>query len=1087
MSAKVVERKGKSKPAPPARSDVPPSEHASSAGSAAAKAVISAGERGRASHSPVSISLTSTEEDETEHEARRSRGIVIDGEADTDSSAADSGNNSSSDDDDDDDDGVVKRPSPSNKKDLSLIFGVDPARVKPGLVVGGGSGNGSASSGASLNSSLGGSNSSLNVDAVFLTPDGSLDSSASNKSKASNLSASSSIIANAASVSPKSSIPRSPSQGDAVGSERSSFSSSHSSPLAVPTTGTPRSQSVDYGRSGLGFSSHSPSESGGLTRQGNKFLSQISIASSSSDLSDIMDRRSDSISSPGIYHSNSSLHSPNGGSRADLSITRSSNTPSNDGSQDDDSDDESGLRVAEHRRSRPHSMGKLGKFFGAELQVGTGSGSQHSPGTISAHKGGKLGKFFGTEVSTASSSQAESVFGSTPSQSMIHELEIMQLYGKDTRHELSKEKERHWTKLVSPDVLRNLDDRTRRHNENVWELFTSEVDFMEFLLIVKECFLQPFDELQSKGYLHEVNRSSIFSNFTDILACSERTAYAIKRSLVDRLDGRSVASPSQSNEEEDHGPVFAGSNSMLSTVFVNSLFKNIESDFKDFQTYCLLHSTVLKYLKTLDNNSDFVTFLKWCQARPLCRRLQLRDLLVAPVQRLTKYPLLVQGMIKRVPADHAARLTDTCERLNRFVAQINEKINQRENYNKLTALQQSLIVSPEAAEVDGAAAVSINLLANDRKFVLEGRLSKVGSFGMYSDRHAFLFSDMLLITKPQKDQFVMYRAPIPLAELRLVHVTEDLVKHGFMVRQLNSSGSILREYTFMAENGQEKLKWIQAITEAIAVVLREVSQKASQSIRSCGDTFVRIALPDGLGLSPSTTLNIFSHTTMQEITALACRKKDLPPSSFFLSRLVSDAQQQPIALYPGATAGDVAASHLMLVLKPGAVVPAISPTTAARFSYAQPSVAVEDATKSFAVLEDPTKPSVVAEDATKSSGSSSPEGFTANSALEIALAKISALERRVAQLTELVSKKDTDIQDMRDEFASFMSMLDNRAQTIAGRLPGEEDGSALVARRSSSPASRASITSTSYSVPEEDEEPPTILRIGDSHQAASVL
>ncbi len=35
-----------------------------------------------------------------------------------------------------------------------------------------------------------------------------------------------------------------------------------------------------------------------------------------------------------------------------------------------------------------------------------------------------------------------------------------------------------------------------------------------------------------------------------------------------------------------------------------------------------------------------------CEASPHCRRLQLKDLLVAEMQRLTKYPLLLDNIIK---------------------------------------------------------------------------------------------------------------------------------------------------------------------------------------------------------------------------------------------------------------------------------------------------------------------------------------------------------------------------------------------------------------------------------------------------------
>lgn len=42
-----------------------------------------------------------------------------------------------------------------------------------------------------------------------------------------------------------------------------------------------------------------------------------------------------------------------------------------------------------------------------------------------------------------------------------------------------------------------------------------------------------------------------------------------------------------------------------------------------------------------------------CEASPQCRRLQLKDLLVSEMQRLTKYPLLLDNIIKHTEGEQA--------------------------------------------------------------------------------------------------------------------------------------------------------------------------------------------------------------------------------------------------------------------------------------------------------------------------------------------------------------------------------------------------------------------------------------------------
>lgn len=48
-----------------------------------------------------------------------------------------------------------------------------------------------------------------------------------------------------------------------------------------------------------------------------------------------------------------------------------------------------------------------------------------------------------------------------------------------------------------------------------------------------------------------------------------------------------------------------------------------------------------------------LTFVQECEASPHCRRLQLKDLLVSEMQRLTKYPLLLDNIIKHTEGEES--------------------------------------------------------------------------------------------------------------------------------------------------------------------------------------------------------------------------------------------------------------------------------------------------------------------------------------------------------------------------------------------------------------------------------------------------
>lgn len=57
-----------------------------------------------------------------------------------------------------------------------------------------------------------------------------------------------------------------------------------------------------------------------------------------------------------------------------------------------------------------------------------------------------------------------------------------------------------------------------------------------------------------------------------------------------------------------------------------------------------------------------LTLVQDCEASPHCRRLQLKDMLVAEMQRLTKYPLLLDNIIKYTEGEESGDTQDTNHR-----------------------------------------------------------------------------------------------------------------------------------------------------------------------------------------------------------------------------------------------------------------------------------------------------------------------------------------------------------------------------------------------------------------------------------------
>ena len=64
--------------------------------------------------------------------------------------------------------------------------------------------------------------------------------------------------------------------------------------------------------------------------------------------------------------------------------------------------------------------------------------------------------------------------------------------------------------------------------------------------------------------------------------------------------------------------------------------------FQNYGYYFVNHAGALKLLTRKKENRSFGNFIKTCEANPQCKNLSLQSYLIKPIQRLTKYPLLLK-------------------------------------------------------------------------------------------------------------------------------------------------------------------------------------------------------------------------------------------------------------------------------------------------------------------------------------------------------------------------------------------------------------------------------------------------------------
>ncbi|MGH0130728.1 UNVERIFIED_CONTAM: hypothetical protein FKN15_043154 [Acipenser sinensis] len=188
--------------------------------------------------------------------------------------------------------------------------------------------------------------------------------------------------------------------------------------------------------------------------------------------------------------------------------------------------------------------------------------------------------------------------------------------------------------------------------EAILEFMNTECSYGEDLRIIREEFYFP---MQTAGLLTSEQLSVVFSNVQELLEVNEK----FTELLQDGID--------QGDED-------------LLNVSIGEIFLEFVNMLPAFQTYCLQQSTSINMLNTLEKEKELLRiFLDVSQNdNSALRRMNLRSFLMAPLQRVTKYPLLLSRISKATTEKHPdhSSLREAKSRVESHLEHINMKSKQ---------------------------------------------------------------------------------------------------------------------------------------------------------------------------------------------------------------------------------------------------------------------------------------------------------------------------------------------------------------------------------------------------------------------------
>ncbi|XP_061432947.1 rho guanine nucleotide exchange factor 1-like [Lethenteron reissneri] len=380
----------------------------------------------------------------------------------------------------------------------------------------------------------------------------------------------------------------------------------------------------------------------------------------------------------------------------------------------------------------------------------------------------------------------------------------------------------HWQLLLKPEQLARLGKQEVKRQDVINELLHTERAHVRMLKVLKALFC---DRLVQHGVAPEAEVRQIFPNLDVLLPLHESLNVDMKKL-------------------KENGPLVDGVGDVLLARFAGVAGEALQAAAAVFCSQQTLALDTIKQRQRKDTR--FQQFIQDAESNPHCRRLQLKDFLPCEMQRLTKYPLLLDKIAKYT-ADSSpehGKVQQASECCKRILLSVNTAVREAENaqrlqdyqrrVRRLQDYQRRMDVSPflEKTQYPYIAEFK-NLDLTKRKMLHEGPLTWRLNKEKTIDLHVLLLDDLLVLLQRQEEKLVLrchsqqlggasdtkqiYSPIVKLGTVLLREVARD--KHAFFMISTSQLGPQI--YELVAVSVSERRAWWQRLSDAVAAARRK--------------------------------------------------------------------------------------------------------------------------------------------------------------------------------------------------------------------------------------------------------------------------
>ncbi|KAK6643517.1 hypothetical protein RUM43_005027 [Polyplax serrata] len=350
-----------------------------------------------------------------------------------------------------------------------------------------------------------------------------------------------------------------------------------------------------------------------------------------------------------------------------------------------------------------------------------------------------------------------------------------------------------WTPTVGKEVLKRLEDKEIKRQEHMYEFILTEKHHCLTLRVMQKVFVEGIRKYFHLGAI--VDR--MFPRLADLTEIHFKFLYLLR-------------------QRQKVSPVIETFSDILLEQFSGSCADKLKSAYGEF---CSHHSDAVGIYKYYsDNDRRFGEFVRQCQQNPLLKKKGIPECILFVTQRLTKYPLLIEALIKSTKENkiERERLQKALSLVKEILVEVNAQVAEKEKEDRKLEIYNRIDAKSFTVR-RGIKFKKSDILSDNRKLKFEGTAMLMQGRSKMQYVLVIVLSDVLFFLQDNNSKYSFFTPDnkTGVVSLQKLLVREKAGQDSKGIYLISSHPAEPEMFELKVHKPKDKETWIQAIRSAV--------------------------------------------------------------------------------------------------------------------------------------------------------------------------------------------------------------------------------------------------------------------------------